>query len=191
MARTSGRARSRTDTRSDTRSARGLGWLGVAAVAGLVHAGSSAYWALGGTWLLETVGEQIVAAFSGALWIIMIVALAKLLAAVLPLAVEAVRSTPGGLRAAVRLISWLGALGIIVWGGSGMVAAQLALAGAFGMVADASIPALIGHAWIWDPLFLVWGLALLIGLIRSRGPRLAGDLQPDRPESQPRPRPVS
>ncbi|CAG7845652.1 hypothetical protein USB125703_01925 [Pseudoclavibacter triregionum] len=187
MACTSARIQARTDARS----ARGLGWLAVAAVAGLIHAGFSAYWALGGTWLLETVGEQVVEAFSGALWFIGLVACAKLLAAVLPLAVEAVRSMPGWLRGAIRLVSWLGALGIILWGGYGMIAAQLALAGALGTVADTSIPALIGHAWIWDPLFLVWGLALLIGLVRSRGPRLAGGLQPDRPESQPRPRPVS
>ncbi len=26
----------------------------------------------------------------------------------------------------------------------------------------------VGHAWLWDPLFLVWGIALVVGLLRLR-----------------------
>ncbi len=28
---------------------------------------------------------------------------------------------------------------------------------------------MIGHAYLWDPLFLAWGVALAIGLFASRG----------------------
>lgn len=28
---------------------------------------------------------------------------------------------------------------------------------------------MIGHAYLWDPLFLDWGAALMIGLLASRG----------------------
>lgn len=28
---------------------------------------------------------------------------------------------------------------------------------------------MIGHAYLWDPLFLAWGAALALGLIASRG----------------------
>ena len=32
-------------------------------------------------------------------------------------------------------------------------------------------PAMIGHALLWDPLFLVWGATLLASLWLSRTPR--------------------
>ena len=28
---------------------------------------------------------------------------------------------------------------------------------------------MVGHAFLWDPLFLAWGLALAVGLAQSRG----------------------
>ncbi len=39
------------------RRTRGRGFFTLAMVAGLLHAAPSLYWALGGTWLLETVGQ--------------------------------------------------------------------------------------------------------------------------------------
>ena len=68
-------------------------------VLGLTHAGFSAYWALGGRWLLGTVGE---------------------------------------------------------W------AVRMALGGGYDRAA------MIGHVALWDPLFALWGLALLSSLWLSR-----------------------
>ena len=45
-------------TEARTHTGRGLVW--VAAAAGVVHAAFSLYWALGGTWLLATVGRWAV-----------------------------------------------------------------------------------------------------------------------------------
>lgn len=161
----------RPDTSTPARDPRrrGLPWFALAAAAGTLHGAVSAYWALGGTWLFDTVGRTVADAFRDALWIIGLVAAAKLAAAIVPLAVELARdSLPRWLRAAVRAISWLGAIGLIGWALFGIIGSQLALAGVVDARPDPDIPSLIGHAWLWDPLFLVWGVALLIGLIRSR-----------------------
>ncbi len=53
-------------------------------------------------------------------------------------------------------------------GGNALVGTvgEWALTGALGPVDD--LVAIRGHAWLWDPLFLAWGLTLGIGLWRTR-----------------------
>lgn len=147
---------------------RALAWVWVAAAAGLLHAGFSAYWAAGGGLLLDTVGEWAVelrdsapgaaAAGLGA------IALLKAIAAVLPVAVAYGRIP----RPAVwRVLSWLGAVGLVLYGGANTVISNMVLAGVLGS-GDHNRAAMVGHAWLWDPLFLVWGGSLLIHLWRSR-----------------------
>ncbi|GAA1392364.1 hypothetical protein GCM10009599_13190 [Luteococcus peritonei] len=63
----------------------------------------------------------------------------------------------------VRLVSWLGVALLLAWGGLGMVGAWIGLARG----ADAT-PALVGHALLWDPLFVLWGLLLAGALHASR-----------------------
>lgn len=65
------------------------------------------------------------------------------------------------------MLSWIGGPGLVVYGGVNAVAAGASLLG----WVDAGATdrrALFGHAILWDPLFAIWGLALLIGLALSR-----------------------
>ncbi|MGO3152669.1 MAG: hypothetical protein ACTIJJ_08630 [Galactobacter sp.] len=55
----------------------GLRWVGIACVAGLIHASFSCYWGLGGAWLLDTVGQGMVQALDGALWLLIPVGVFK------------------------------------------------------------------------------------------------------------------
>ena len=54
------------------------------------------------------------------------------------------------------------------WGGLNAVVAHLVLAGAIAPGADYDHAGMIGHAWIWDPLFALWGLALAVALVVGR-----------------------
>ena len=108
--------------------ARGLAW--VALALGLVHAGFSAYWAVGGRWLLGTVGEWAVSladrdppraglALGG-------VALVKAAAAVIP-ALLAYGRMPW--PRVWRTISWVGAVALVLYGGANVAISGAVLAG--------------------------------------------------------------
>ena len=152
-----------------SRAARLFAWL--AALAGLLHAASSAYWAAGGTWLLDTVGQwavqlldvQPVRARLG----LAAIALLKGAAAVVPLLL-AYRRLP--LEPLWRGVSWVGAIGLIIYGGLNALLGNLVLSGALGPAGGFDRTARAGHAWLWDPLFLIWGAALLAYLFLSRTP---------------------
>lgn len=138
----------------------------LAAVAGLLHAAPSLYWAAGGSALLETVGEFAVEmrATGGTTVALMLVGvgLAKLAGALVPLFDHA--SPPP--HRWVRLASWTGAGLMLVWGGAGMLGAWV------GLLTGATTwahPAAMGHAMLWDPLFVLWGLLLAGALWTSRG----------------------
>lgn len=130
----------------------------VAAAAGVIHGGFSVYWGLGGTWLLNTVGS-VADAFDGALLLILLVGLAKLAFALAPLVVD---------TRATRWIYRAGAAVLAVWSGVSMVGATIGILGS----ADDPL-ALWGHLLWWDPLFLVWGVALFAGTMApsDRGAR--------------------
>ncbi|MDO5511628.1 DUF3995 domain-containing protein [Corynebacterium sp.] len=133
--------------------------LWVAALAGVIHGAFSLYWAAGGTWLLETVGEAVTDQFAGLSWVLAVVGVLKLALACGPLLIDAPWA---------RILYWLGAAALIVWGGVNTLTTNLMLAGVLPLPAAVDRPALIGHAWIWDPLFLVWGVALAVGLWQRR-----------------------
>ena len=146
---------------------RALVW--VAALVGVVHAGFSAYWATGGQWLLSTVGqwavdlsqESPVAAGAG----LGAVALVKLLAAVVPVAVAHGR-LPG--RTLWRGVSWAGGVLLLVYGGLNVVVSGAVLLGAIRPEGGYDADAMKGHALLWDPLFVLWGAALVLSLWLSR-----------------------
>ncbi|WP_228502155.1 DUF3995 domain-containing protein [Pseudoclavibacter sp. VKM Ac-2867] len=151
----------REDTRTrHSRSAARMLVLAAAAI-GVVHAAFSAYWALGGTWLLSTIGA-IAVEFSrreplesGLL--LGGVALVKLLAALIPVALDAQRMPwPRVWRA----ICWVGGPGIVLYGLVNIVASGAVLLGILVPEGGYDRDAMIGHALLWDPLFLIWGLAL-------------------------------
>lgn len=143
--------------------------LGGAATAGVVHAAFSAYWALGGDWLLATVGA----------WAVDYVSREPAISAVLLLTVAAVKSLvalgPVLLcrhrlqrhRRWHRLLvvgAWTSAAVLTVYGAANSVAAWLVLGGAVDTTAPIERDAMIGHGFLWDPLFLAWGLLLGAGL---------------------------
>lgn len=140
----------------------------VAALLGTLHAAWSAYWAFGGRVLLDTVGQWAVdAADSGSLAVsagLLAIAIAKLAGAWIPLLAETGR-IPG--RRGWRFLSWIGGPALILYGGVNAIAASLAL---WGWIDTEIVDrrAMIGHAYLWDPHFALWGIALTVALFLSR-----------------------
>lgn len=152
----------------------------IAAIAGVLHAAASLYWAMGGTWLLSTLGDRIVSQFSSRLWLLYPVVLVKLATALAPLWLDG-RGWP--LPRSTRGLAWLAAIVLVLWGGANTVIANLVLADVI-HPDKLDRPGMIGHAWLWDPLFLIWGLALAWGLAASRASRRALTSRPRRPRSR-------
>jgi hypothetical protein len=65
-------------------------------------------------------------------------------------------------------VCWAGAALLVARGGSNTVVGQLVLAGVIQPDGGYDRAAMVGHAWLWDPLFLVWGISLAIGLWLTR-----------------------
>ena len=167
--------------RTNRRGTPGHTALVAAGVLGIIHAGFSLFWALGGTWLLWSLGSGLLQTFEGREWILFPVGVVKLVAAVTPLALvrwgwPAHRIT--------RSACWVGASVLILWGGLNTVVGNLVLSGLIRPSEGYDRSGMIGHAWMWDPLFLAWGVALVIGLVASgRGDRVVPQpvqLQPAR-----------
>lgn len=148
---------------------RGLPLLRVAAVIGIIHAGFSGYWAIGGRWLLPTVGQWAVTLVdrspvtSGL--VLSVVAAAKVAGAVVPLLVES-GSVPG--RRVWRIAESAGAILLMVYGLFNTVVAWAVLAGVITSAGGYNYPAELGHAALWDPLFFLWGAFLAAGLRLTR-----------------------
>lgn len=132
---------------------------------GLVHAAASAYWGLGGTALVATLGAQMTSLFAGREWLLLPVAAVKAALALAPLGLP----TPGPRPAprAGRMIAWAVAVVLTTWGGIGMATAQLVLWGVIRPDGGYDRMGMIGHAWLWDPLFLAWGVFLSLGMRRA------------------------
>jgi hypothetical protein len=132
----------------------------LAALLAFASAAVSAYWLLGGTALLDTVGgalERLARDRSaGALALASVVVVVKLGAGAFALALLRWPSRRlAGLAAAVGgLLALYGAVLIAV--------GALALVGIFGSSAPSDEHALRWHVVFWDPWFLVWGVALAV-----------------------------
>lgn len=143
-----------------------------AGAVGLVHATASASWALGSSWLVDTVGawardwraEQP----GTAALVLLPVTLVKVAVAVVPLLVVSGRLPARPWRA----LCWAGALALVTYGVANTAGAWAVWTGVVeSPAADPTSPdhpALLGHALLWDPLFALWGLLLGGGLVRSR-----------------------
>ena len=153
------------DARRAARGAQTCAW--IAAALGVAYALISAYWALGGTALLSTIGGSIEhdARTGGLLvtageWLVVLV---KLFAAALPVFV--IRSSGRGRRE--RVASRLAALEALVLTLYGLVFTATGLLVQLGVIsrgAHVDNRALAWHAFLWDPWFLVWGLAVVASL---------------------------
>lgn len=151
----------------------GLRLLWAAFAVGGLHAAFSLYWAVGGRWLLDTVGEEAVemaderpvAAFA----ILSAAFAVKATGAVVPVLVE--RARGGLVRRIVRTVSWAAGAFLVVYGRVLTVVSAAVLSGVISVEGPVDRRGLTGHAVLWDPLFLVWGALLLAGLGLTRRPR--------------------
>jgi hypothetical protein len=142
---------------------------------GLGHAAVSAYWALGGTALLDTIGGSLERwgrerkpGLVAALWLIVVVKVIVALAAPV-LAGFGARWLPSWTRGRVpRILGWIAATVLVLYGGLLTLAGLLAEAGVFELAPDTNKKALTWHAFLWDPWFLLWGAAFSVGLWLSR-----------------------
>ncbi|GHD52493.1 DUF3995 domain-containing protein [Mycetocola manganoxydans] len=152
------------------RAAHVLVW--TAGVVGILHAAASLYWAVGGQWLAATAGqwaldlsvEAPVATKVG----LGFIALLKFLAAIIPVAVAYGR-VPGARF--WRSISWVGGILLIAYGGLNTILGAVVLAGLITPDGGYDRAALMGHALLWNPLFFIWGAALILSLWFSRHDR--------------------
>lgn len=164
-----------TDHERHPARAPGVRVLVAAAAVGLVHAGFTVYWAAGGRWLLPTVGAWTVRLADErpvtTTVVLGLVALAKISGSVVPVLVEVGRI---GWRHFWRVLEWAGAVVLIGYGLVNVVVAWAVLAGLITAEGGYDRAAELGHAALWDPLFLLWGLLLAVGLRRTRRPRGSG-----------------
>jgi hypothetical protein len=141
---------------------------------GLAYAAISAYWATGGTWLLDTVGgafarlgHSACPAVLAGLWAVV---LAKTVAAGLPVAVSRGLARPS-LRGALRRLAWLAGWVLAAYGLVLTVPGLAIQAGLLHAGTHADRRALAWHAYLWDPWFLVWGLLIIATLYVPPGHR--------------------
>lgn len=146
----------------------------LALLLGLAYAAVSAYWALGGTALLATVGgvfEQAGLHGGGlaraGLWLVVLV---KVVAAALPILALSL-SLPLAIHRLLRALSWAGAAVLTIYGGVFTAGDVLSLAGLVGGGAAKNQTALTWHGALWDPWFLLWGLLGLFAMFASRRQR--------------------
>jgi hypothetical protein len=137
----------------------------------------------GGSWLLDTVGEGGGAVAANASWgaaaLLTVVGAVKAAGAALPALVE---RTPGRrFRRLIRIISWIGGSFLIVYGSVFAVTSTAVLAGKIAVPDGIDRRGVLGHAMLWDPLFAVWGAALVVGLwLTRRSPRSVPSAGPAR-----------
>lgn len=142
-----------------------VGALVAAGAFGAIHAAFSLYWATGGEVLAWSLGTDLIERFRGREWLLAPIGAIKLIAALAPLALA---RADWPLQRLTRSACWAGACILVGWGGLNTVVAHLVLAGAIKPGSGFDRAGMIGHAYLWDPLFLAWGVALALGLITSR-----------------------
>ncbi len=132
---------------------------------GSVHAGFSLHWALGGTWLVDTLGQtgdRLDGGGWGVALGLLAVAAVKGAVAWGPVLSRRWIGFAGGIA---RRLSIFAGLVLAIYG---VVLTAVGLVALTGVLGDPSDPAsLTGHALLWDPLFAMWGVLLLLGLGRS------------------------
>jgi Protein of unknown function (DUF3995) len=137
-------------------------------VLAFASAAVTAYWLLGGTLGLDTVGgeieEQARERSTLALVALAVTLVAKLAAGALALALADSRTR--GKRTVIAF-GLVGGAGLALYGGVLVIAGAIALAG----VGDSSGRddyALRWHVFFWDPWFFLWGVALALAAVRAR-----------------------
>ena len=149
------------------RSRTGLPVAVLGAVLGLGYVALNLYWAAGGDRWLAEYGSHLIGRADGDAFRVSSLVLAALLLAEVLLVIRAVTMPfDAPARVVVRWLAWAGA-GLIALYGLAMTAIglyiQLDVAGV-----EAADPRLYKwHAFLWDPWFLLLGVALVTALVRS------------------------
>ncbi|MEJ7635329.1 DUF3995 domain-containing protein [Aeromicrobium sp.] len=144
-------------------------WLLATTVLGLAHAAVSLWWALGGTWLLGTVGGQIEEwgrAGSPGLRLLLLVVVAVKVTAVALTWLAVLRG--GRIE---RILAWTAGAVLTAYGGMFTFVGVLVVSDVVSAPAEADLYALKWHALFWDPWFLLWGLCTLAAMWLSRSGR--------------------
>ncbi len=68
----------------------------------------------------------------------------------------------------MRVLGWIVAIGLTVYGGVLTVVGLLVEAGVIKAADDADEHAIAWHAFFWDPWFALWGGAFTVAMWRSR-----------------------
>lgn len=135
-------------------------------VAGTLHSLATFYWSFGGTLGLLTVGQWTVDLKSNygnlVLIILLILGIFKLSATWMPLLLVYKNNK------LLMIISYIGAIILILHGGLNTFVGWLKF---LNILPRKYTPSEIGQAFIWDPLFLIWGLSLLIFLNLNKNNR--------------------
>jgi hypothetical protein len=151
-----------------TRAAAWSSWAAYTACAwGVIFAGVSFYWALGGRALLDTLGGAIerraLAGDNALLAAVWITGALKLVGAALALAL----ARPWGRRLPRRLVLMLAGLCAILltlYGGLLEVGNALVATHVLKMSQPIEWKALRWHLWVWDMSFFVWGILFALAL---------------------------
>jgi hypothetical protein len=140
----------------------------LAAALAFASAAVTAFWLLGGTLGLDTVGgeieEQARERSAGALVVLAVTLFAKLAAGGLALALADPRTQ--GKRSLITL-GYVGGAGLMLYGGVLVIGGALALAGV-GESSGRDEYALRWHVFFWDPWFFAWGVALALAAVQAR-----------------------
>lgn len=119
------------------------------------------YWLAGGMALLDTVGGEIEAwgrrRTPGVVLVLAAVAVVKGAVALSPVVLARL---PMRLRRPARAGAWIAAAALTAYGGLLTVGGWLVQADIVTRSEDADDRALAWHAFLWDPWFLLWGVAL-------------------------------
>jgi len=142
---------------------------------GLTNAAVSAYWAIGGTGLLDTFGGEIErrgreggASVVAGLAVIVVVK-GVVAAAALVFAGVGGRLLPiWATGRATRAMGWVAAVTLTAYGGYLTVGGMLVKGGFIDIAGGGRSKAFTWHAYLWDPWFFLWGLALGVCLWSTR-----------------------
>lgn len=144
----------------------GIGWYYAAAGFAVLHAAPSLYWAAGGRALVWTIGDwatELATRYPvGASLALLMVALAKVTAGAVPI-LNSYGVLPA--RRVWQRIILIGSVLLAAYGAANTLFGGLAMLGWFGPLSESNRRALMGHVYLWDPLFLCWGTCLVIGTL--------------------------
>ncbi|WP_241957175.1 DUF3995 domain-containing protein [Mammaliicoccus fleurettii] len=126
-------------------------------IAGIVHSLFSLYWGFGGEAGLTTVGTWVFTLSANyGIWIniaLLIVAVVKFLATIMPLTLT------NHFDKRIYYVSLVGSVVLILYGGLNTLIGWLKM---FKIIEIHNYYTAFGQAFVWDPLFLLWGIGLFV-----------------------------